>query len=474
MDGTSRIEAAPLRAGSLAAGSEGTARLHAGAQRPGPRARRSPAPLLLALCALLAGAARAQDDTTPPPPPDDTSTGAPADEPLPPAQLQADPNEWGDGTWSGDEGSWESRTPSPSDPRDGQAEPAQSDAYTQGYQDGRADALADPSAGPTIDDFHGSLDSSGVWTETSEYGTVWRPVEVDSGWRPYSYGHWVYTSYGWTWASDEPWGWAVFHYGRWVMLGNGWAWIPGRVWGPAWVAWRWGGGYAGWCPLGPRGNVYWRSAGWWTVVEQRHFLSPVRQHLQPVATVDRVLAQTRALPLVRPGMGAGPIASHVAQATGRAVAPVPVRTAASPSGVGAGSEAFHVFAPRTRPIVGSGGGGIGRAALRQRSGVTGVQPRPETNPEPTWRQGPQRPLRAQEPPPQHPMRPQEAEPPRAQPRAQPQQQHEQQQHEQQQHEQQQHEQQAHPAPQQQHEQQHEQQAHPAPQAHPQQHAKEKK
>ncbi len=57
---------------------------------------------------------------------------------------------------------------------------------------------------------------------------------------------------GWTWVSDEPWGWATYHYGRWVnIVGTGWVWIPGHTWAPAWVSWRYGGGYCGWAPLPP-------------------------------------------------------------------------------------------------------------------------------------------------------------------------------------------------------------------------------
>jgi hypothetical protein len=54
------------------------------------------------------------------------------------------------------------------------------------------------------------------------------------------------------WVSDEPWGWATYHYGRWANVdGTGWVWVPGYQWAPAWVSWRYGGGYAGWAPLPP-------------------------------------------------------------------------------------------------------------------------------------------------------------------------------------------------------------------------------
>src|SRR5690242_13316326 len=84
-----------------------------------------------------------------------------------------------------------------------------------------------------------------------QYGRVW--IAGINGFIPYSTGgHWVYTAYGWTWASDYAWGWAPFHYGRWAYDPfYGWMWVPGYEWGPAWVSWRTGGGYYGWTPLGP-------------------------------------------------------------------------------------------------------------------------------------------------------------------------------------------------------------------------------
>jgi hypothetical protein len=96
------------------------------------------------------------------------------------------------------------------------------------------------------------LDEHGSWSQDDEVGYVWRPV-VAADWTPYSDGRWVWTAYGWTWCPYESWGWAPFHYGRWgYRAAFGWYWIPGAVWGPAWVSWSYGGGYAGWCPLGYR------------------------------------------------------------------------------------------------------------------------------------------------------------------------------------------------------------------------------
>lgn len=108
--------------------------------------------------------------------------------------------------------------------------------------------------GVKFDDFYGALSPYGTWVETPEYGYVFVPNSQNEAkdWRPYLYGQWVWTRYGWTWVSDEPFGWATYHYGRWTWLENvGWAWVPGYTWGPAWVAWRYGQQAIGWAPLYP-------------------------------------------------------------------------------------------------------------------------------------------------------------------------------------------------------------------------------
>src|SRR5207249_3417880 len=139
--------------------------------------------------------------------------------------------------------------------------------------------------GPSMQDFRAGLDEYGRWVDTPEYGLVWQPTQVGYRWQPYWDGRWMWTTAGWMWITDEPWGWATYHYGRWAMVDRaGWVWVPGRVWAPAWVAWRWGGGYAGWCPLGPRGVVYVQPRTW-VFVPSQQFLGPVRRHAVPVSSV---------------------------------------------------------------------------------------------------------------------------------------------------------------------------------------------
>lgn len=115
-----------------------------------------------------------------------------------------------------------------------------------------------------------SLDDHGTWREVQDYGTVWFPIRVVSGWVPYRHGRWAWIApWGWTWIDDAPWGFAPFHYGRWAVIGGVWGWVPGvyavrPVYAPALVAWFGGPGISasisfgsppvpiGWFPLAPR------------------------------------------------------------------------------------------------------------------------------------------------------------------------------------------------------------------------------
>jgi hypothetical protein len=104
------------------------------------------------------------------------------------------------------------------------------------------------------------LDRYGRWRVVPEYGSVWVPTAVATGWVPYSTGSWTWDPYyGWTWVDTAPWGWAPFHYGRWVFVDSYWAWAPGPVvvrpaYAPALVAFFGGGpsvsARVGWCALG--------------------------------------------------------------------------------------------------------------------------------------------------------------------------------------------------------------------------------
>lgn len=146
---------------------------------------------------------------------------------------------------------------------------------------------------PEVDVYTGYLSHHGTWRVDVDLGPIWYP-SVSVGWYPYHHGRWIYTWYGWTWVSYEPWGWAPYHYGRWGYNHFGWYWIPGAYWGPAWVSWAIGPSWIGWCPLGyydrplhhfngiwyrggkavPRGSVVAGTRGHsWSFVRNEHFAS---------------------------------------------------------------------------------------------------------------------------------------------------------------------------------------------------------
>ena len=227
-----------------------------------------------------------------------------------------------------------------------------------------------PAAGSEVaseDVFYNRLSPYGYWTWVEGYGRVWVPA-VGYGWRPYYYGQWVLTDWGWTFVSDDPWGWAAYHYGRWNWgLGVGWYWIPGRVWGPAWVSWRYGGGYVSWCPLGPRGVVFGYGHPAWVAVGQTHFTQPIARVAVPVRQTAGVVAAAQ--PLAGPhatvarGGSFGPPVADVQRATGQAIRPVaagavvarsrPVVTGVAPGARAAASPMRSPVQPRAR--TGSGG-----------------------------------------------------------------------------------------------------------------------
>jgi hypothetical protein len=106
---------------------------------------------------------------------------------------------------------------------------------------------------------HADLDDYGSWQSVDDYGAVWFPRGVRSGWAPFRDGHWAWQApWGWTWIDDAPWGFAPSHYGRWLQVAGRWGWLPGPrdarpYYAPALVAFIGGGGARiGWFPLGPR------------------------------------------------------------------------------------------------------------------------------------------------------------------------------------------------------------------------------
>ena len=176
-------------------------------------------------------------------------------------------------------------------------------AATQDPQDfsaGSPESFGD--AGPYYD----ALAPYGEWLEMDAGFYAWRPTHVREGWRPYMFGHWAWTDYGWYWISDEPFGWAVFHYGRWYYDDSyGWLWVPNRTWGPAWVEWRYNDDYLGWAPLPPyasfgfnmgiRFTTRWFAPyHYWSFVQYRHFTSHyISREIVPLEYTRRLIGTTR-------------------------------------------------------------------------------------------------------------------------------------------------------------------------------------
>jgi uncharacterized protein DUF6600 len=105
--------------------------------------------------------------------------------------------------------------------------------------------------------FYDALIDYGDWVLIEPYGFMFRPRVNFATFHPYGDGFWAPSDpWGWVWISAEPFGWATYHYGYWTWdRFQGWVWGPGVDWGPAWVSWEIAGGFAGWAPLGPSGNV---------------------------------------------------------------------------------------------------------------------------------------------------------------------------------------------------------------------------
>lgn len=252
-------------------------------------------------------------------------------------------------------------------------------------------AASSPAASPDVSvSFYDSLAPYGDWIENDRYGTVWTPRHVESTWRPYTRGQWVYTDYGWTWASDEAWGWATDHYGRWYLdPRDGWIWVPGDEWAPAWVSWRNGDGYVGWAPLPPGGDVFTDidisiDPLAFCFVEERHFLAPgVYRHFVPIARNVTYLRMTRNVTryarmddrIINHGIDV----RHFERITGHSVLRAQIRevwsaTDARRAHIRNGEVAlFHPSVVSSRPAAEPGAGSQGRARVNVDRAETAVR-----------------------------------------------------------------------------------------------------
>ena len=192
--------------------------------------------------------------------------------------------------------------------------------------------------------FYDTLSPYGEWIVVEQVGRVWRPHPwiVGAEFEPYvTGGYWVNTDAGWSFKTEWVWGWAPFHYGRWYRDGSlGWVWVPGTTWAPAWVEWRYGGGYVGWAPLPPPGVavVYHSYQAPWVFVPTRYLVEPeVRRYALPAREVHVAFAVTQPL---HPATGqrgmqwhVGPPPGEVARAAGRHIASVPLNAPPPAPGV---------------------------------------------------------------------------------------------------------------------------------------------
>jgi hypothetical protein len=206
-----------------------------------------------------------------------------------------------------------------------------------------------------INMFTNALSPYGSWIMSPVYGQVWVPAY--HGFVPYSTGgHWVYSGYGWTWASVYSWGWAPFHYGRWVYNPlYGWMWVPGYVWGPAWVAWRSGGGYYGWSPLGP-GMAIGVNIGFgipynqWVFLPYRYMGYPTinRYYVPPVNNVTIIHNTTiinNTTVYNNRSFVAGPSRAEVERFTGRTVNAVSIQNAVRPGATVVNNNTVQMYRP---------------------------------------------------------------------------------------------------------------------------------
>jgi hypothetical protein len=255
-----------------------------------------------------------------------------------------------------------------------------------------APQAAQPQERPTLQRFQEALSPYGRWVDTPEYGRVWVPSNVDARWRPYTNGRWVYTEQGWTFVSFDPWGWAPFHYGRWLYYPlYGWSWLPGYQWAPAWVSWRYGGGYVSWAPLGPVGVAvaYYNTPSLWVAVRGPHFHRPlVHGYFVPTVRIGHVFRTTYFAGVPRVGVYHSPPVTYVSRVAGRPIVRVSAAHVAPrwvPRGVAYRPQVRLTTALRTARVVAT--------PRAWRSPVSPVQPMPRFTPSRPTLRGPS-PVRA--------------------------------------------------------------------------------
>jgi FecR protein len=89
---------------------------------------------------------------------------------------------------------------------------------------------ASPYSAPGFADLY----TYGAFSNCGAYGYGWRPFGVGYGWSPFTNGQWIVDpTFGYSWASYQPWGWAPYHYGGWLFDAScgGWFYSPPGLYG---------------------------------------------------------------------------------------------------------------------------------------------------------------------------------------------------------------------------------------------------
>jgi hypothetical protein len=237
-----------------------------------------------------------------------------------------------------------------------EAGPPEEEYYEEPYEE--------PSGDLNISYFYDYLSPYGIWVYHRPYGYVWIPGDVPYAWRPYTYGQWVWTDYGWMWRSLYTWGWAPFHYGRWGWARNlGWFWVPATVWGPGWVTWRSSNLYIGWAPLPPgvpfvvgvgiRRTAFTVPTSHWVFVDGNYFLDhSLHLHVYPYErnrniiryTVHKTNIHVRNNRVINEGIGI----DNVQRITKKRVAKYELKDANKAEVRRIGAEQLEVYRPKIK------------------------------------------------------------------------------------------------------------------------------
>jgi hypothetical protein len=211
--------------------------------------------------------------------------------------------------------------------------------------------------------FYNYLSPYGSWVYMRPHGYVWIPRHMGYRWRPYTYGRWVWTDYGWTWISEYEWGWVPFHYGRWGWDDDfGWFWVPGTVWGPAWVIWRSSDLYMGWAPLPPDAEFgmgiglsgyFDIPSHYWIFIEGRYFLEPrLYTHALPyernLTIVNYTMLHKNIVVRDNKIINEGIDANVIRNVTGKSFSRELIRDEARPGLTRAGAGEVRIFRPTIR------------------------------------------------------------------------------------------------------------------------------